>query len=134
MINRLLVPIADDVLDARTLDVSIGLARQLGAAITGFIVEPFAGEKSEEEATLRAHAQGVLAGFERQAQAAGVPFEGLATQASDVGAAIVAAAAEHRCDMIVMATHGRSALSTMLWGSRTRDVLSRTKLPVLVLQ
>jgi len=134
MFERLLVPIAGDALDGRVLDVSIGLARQLGAAITGFIVEPFATSTPAEEAALRAHAQGVLAGFEQQTRAAGVPFEGLATQASDVADAILAAAAEHRCDMIVMATHGRGGLATMLWGSHTRDVMSRTKLPVLVLQ
>jgi len=133
MIERLLVPLAGDALDARALSVSIGLARQLGAAITGFIVEPFASAAPADEAALRAHALGVLSRFEERAREAGVPFEGHATQASDVGSAILAAAETHRCDMIVMATHGRNALAGMLWGSHTRDVMAHTRLPVLVL-
>src|SRR5262245_35226915 len=134
MFERLLVPIAGDALDTRALDVSIGLARQLGAAIMGFVVEPFATETPEREGTLRAHAQRLLDAFEQQARAAGVAFQGRATQAVHIGEAITAAAAEHRCDMIVMATHGRTGLAGMLSGSHTRDVVSRTKLPVLVLQ
>ena len=134
MIERLLVPIAGDALDARALDVSIGLARQLRAAITGLVVEPFYSDTSPDEAALRAHARRLLDGFEQQAREAGVPFDGRATQATHIGDAIVAIAAEHGCDMIVMATHGRTGVAGMLGGSHTRDVMSRTVLPVLVLK
>jgi nucleotide-binding universal stress UspA family protein len=134
MIERLLVPLAGDALDARVLSLGIDLARQLGAAITGFIVEPFGGGMPADEASLRAHAQAVLGRFEEQARAAGVPFEGHATQSNDVSGAILAAAEAHRCDMIVMGTHGRGRLAGLLGGSHTRDVLSRTRLPLLVLQ
>jgi nucleotide-binding universal stress UspA family protein len=145
MIERLLVPVADDSLDMRALTVSIDLAQQLGAAITGLIVEPFASAPrppgwvvglhgSDADAALQAHAEGVLARFAQHAREAGVPFRGLATQASNIADAIVAAAAEHRCDIIVMATHDRKGLSKVLWRSTTQDVMSRTTLPVLVLQ
>jgi nucleotide-binding universal stress UspA family protein len=133
MIERLLIPLAGDALDERVLSLGIDLARQLGAAITGFIVEPFGGGAPADEVSLRAHAREVLGRFEERARAAGVPFEGHATQSSDVSSAILAAAEAHRCDMIVMATHGRGRLAGMLGGSHTRDVLSRTRLPVLVL-
>ena len=62
-----------------------------------------------------------------------MPFEGVATQASHVSESILAAAWEHDCDMIVMATRGRGLISELLWGSNTREVLSHTKLPVVVL-
>ena len=75
----------------------------------------------------------MLARFEQLAREAGVPFHGVATQASEVSEAILAAAREHRCDMIVMVTHGRGLIAELLWGSNTRQVLSRTHLPVLVL-
>jgi nucleotide-binding universal stress UspA family protein len=144
MIEHLLVPIDGGALDERAFDVSIALARQLRASITGFIAEPFpsapppsglvAGPASAlTEATLISHANSVLARFEQRSREAGVPFKGVATQASHVGEAILAAAQEHACDMIVMATHGRGLIGELLWGSNTREVMSRTKLPVLVL-
>ena len=144
MIERLLVPIDGGALDERAFAVSIDLARQLGAAITGFIVEPFtvapaprvlvAGPTTPwTDVALQAHAQHVLGRFEQLAREAGVPFHGVATQASDVSEAILAAAEKHCCDMIVMATHGRGVIAELLWGSNTRQVMSRTSLPVLVL-
>jgi nucleotide-binding universal stress UspA family protein len=144
MIERLLVPIDGGPLDERAIAVSVALARQLHAAIVGFIVEPFAaahapgGLQSEvspsgTDAALQAHAQGVLARFAQLARDADVPFHGVATQASEISGAILDTAREHRCDMIVMATHGRGVIAELLWGSQTRDVMSRTDLPVLVL-
>ncbi|HEY0855785.1 MAG TPA: universal stress protein, partial [Albitalea sp.] len=44
----------------------------------------------------------------------------------------LAAAREHRCDMIVMATHGRGVVAELLWGSHTREVVTRSEVPVLV--
>ncbi|HEY2926042.1 universal stress protein [Piscinibacter sp.] len=144
MIERLLVPIDGGALDERAFAVSVDLARQLGAAITGFIVEPYAtapapvglpsdASTPRTDATLQAHAQRVLARFEQRAREAGVSFDGVATQASEVSEAILAAAEKHRCDMIVMATHGRGVIAELLWGSNTRQVMSRSRLPVLVL-
>ena len=133
-IERVLVPIDGGALDARAFSASIDLARQLGASITGFIVEPFTVTHSRaSDASLQAHAQGVLARFGQLAGEAGVPFEGVATQSAAVTDAILAAARDHHCDMIVMATRGRGAISELLWGSHTREVMSRTELPVLVL-
>lgn len=141
MIERLLVPVVGDALDTRAFDTSIALAKQLGAAITGFIVEPFARANgpgapavASADSQLHGHAEGVLGRFERSAQMAGVPFRGVATQASRIGQAIVAAAQEQRCDMIVMSTHGRGPIGELMWGSHTRDVISLTELPVLVLR
>ena len=144
MIERLLVPIDGGALDERAFAASIDLARQLGAAITGFIVEPYTAAPAPRgstldastprtDAALQAHAQRVLARFEQHAREAGVPFHGVATQASEVSQAILAAAEKHRCDMIVMATHGRGVVAELLWGSNTRQVMAHTKLPVLVL-
>ncbi|HEY0857175.1 MAG TPA: universal stress protein [Albitalea sp.] len=141
MIERLLVPVDGGNLDEHAFSASIALAGQLGASITGFIVEPFAppppGLAAEPttagaDAGLQAHARSVLGRFEQRARQAGVPFRGVATQASGVSAAILAAAREHRCDMIVMATHGRGVVAELLWGSHTREVVTRSEVPVLV--
>jgi nucleotide-binding universal stress UspA family protein len=48
--------------------------------------------------------------------------------------AIIATATDRGCDLIVMASHGRSGLSALLLGSVTNKVLTYTKTPVLVCQ
>ncbi len=64
---------------------------------------------------------------------AGVPFERCIKRSDAVDNTIVATAAEHGCDLLVMATHGRGALGEWLFGSHTKNVISRSTLPVLVL-
>ena len=46
--------------------------------------------------------------------------------------AIIDAASKRRCDLIVMASHGRRGLSAVLLGSETQKVLTHSKVPVLV--
>ncbi len=48
--------------------------------------------------------------------------------------AIIRIAGEQRCDLIVMASHGRSGLSGFLIGSETQKVLTHTTIPVLVVR
>ena len=43
------------------------------------------------------------------------------------------AAEELGCDLIAMVTHGRGTFGELLFGSHTKNVLSRSKLPLLVL-
>ena len=45
----------------------------------------------------------------------------------------LAQAEESGCDMIVMVTHGRGTFGELLFGSHTKNVLARSKLPLLVL-
>ena len=46
--------------------------------------------------------------------------------------AIIDAANERGCDLIVMASHGRRGISAILLGSETVKVLTHSKIPVLV--
>jgi nucleotide-binding universal stress UspA family protein len=46
--------------------------------------------------------------------------------------AIIETAGREGCDLIFMASHGRSGLSGLLIGSETNKVLSHSKIPVLV--
>lgn len=45
---------------------------------------------------------------------------------------ILRAARSTRCDLIVMASHGRGALGGLILGSETRHVLAHSRIPVLV--
>jgi nucleotide-binding universal stress UspA family protein len=146
MFKRILVPVDGSELTTRAMTASIALARQLGAAITGFVAEPLppvpAGPRSlarledetrEHEAMTQAHAQQVLSRFAAMAREAGVPFDGCHDQVPRVDRAIIDAAESHGCDMIVMVTHGRGAFGEFLFGSQTKAVLAGSKLPLLVL-
>jgi nucleotide-binding universal stress UspA family protein len=48
--------------------------------------------------------------------------------------AIIRTAESQRCDVIVMASHGRGGVSALLLGSETMKVLSHSKIPVLVVR
>jgi nucleotide-binding universal stress UspA family protein len=135
MYEHLLVPVDGSELSDRAMTASIELARKLGARITGFMAEPYAtpppGIGLDQAA--QDHTRAVLSRFERLCGEAGVAFASHATQASHIDDAIIDAAAEKGCDMIVMVTHGRGALGELMWGSHTKNLLSRCKVPLLVL-
>ena len=146
MYRNLFVPVDGGALSERAMVASISLAKQLGAAITGFVVEPDAPmptvgtqmpvyQKQTEKHIERTdtHAHKVLTYFELKAAEAGVPFTGLHARTDGVDRAIIEQAEDSGCDMIVMVTHGRSTLGELLFVSHTKNVLARSKLPLLVL-
>jgi nucleotide-binding universal stress UspA family protein len=55
-------------------------------------------------------------------------------QSDLVAASIMAAAKKHKCDLIVMASHGRKGIKRILLGSETQQVLTHSAIPVLVLR
>ena len=48
--------------------------------------------------------------------------------------AILASARKNKCDLVVMASHGRKGLKRLLLGSETQHVLTHSHIPVLVLR
>jgi nucleotide-binding universal stress UspA family protein len=146
MFKHLLVPVDGSELSVRAMDVSIELARSLGARITGFVAEPdlpmsaistnpsvFSDQVKAHEVKSEAHAHAVLAKFSQRAEAAGIAFASDHTSTQQVDRAIIESAERAGADLIVMVTHGRGVFGELLFGSRTKDVMSHTKLPVLVL-
>lgn len=51
-----------------------------------------------------------------------------------VADSLIATAKKQRCDLIVMASHGRKAFQRLLLGSETLKVLTHSHIPVLVLR
>ena len=47
---------------------------------------------------------------------------------------IIEVARKRKCDVVVMASHGRSGLTGLLLGSETVKVLTHSKIPVLVVR
>jgi nucleotide-binding universal stress UspA family protein len=146
MYQHLLVPIDGSQLSERATDASLELARKVGARVTGFVVEPdqplpgfgshpvsHARDASEYLARTEAHAREVLGQFAAKAAAQGVPFQGRYERTDGVDDAILEAATEFGCDLIVMVTHGRGTFGELLFGSHTKTLMARTRLPLLVL-
>jgi nucleotide-binding universal stress UspA family protein len=146
MYQHLLVPIDGTELSEQAQQASLALAAKLGARITGFVAEPHAPlphlgsnpgsylrETERFEARTQAHAQEVLDQFRHKAYEQGVPFEGRFERTDAIDDAIVRTADEMGCDLIVMATHGRGAFGELLFGSHTKAVITRSRLPLLVL-
>jgi nucleotide-binding universal stress UspA family protein len=83
--------------------------------------------KSTEKA-----ADAALRKVEAEARAAGVKAETRFATAAAPWKAIIDQARKGKCDLIVMASHGRGGLASVLLGSETLKVLTHSKTPVLV--
>ncbi|HAT33636.1 MAG TPA: universal stress protein [Janthinobacterium sp.] len=95
----------------------------------GIVIDAGLYERQMQEAAQRS-----LDKVGRAAQAANVPFEGVVALSISPYEEIVAAASKHNCDIILMASHGRTGLNKLFLGSETQKVLAHTTLPVMVLR
>ena len=69
-----------------------------------------------------------------KAEAGGVKAKAVTIKSDLVAEAIIIAAKKHKCDLIVMASHGRRGIKRLLMGSETQHVLTHSHVPVLVLR
>lgn len=147
MIKRILVATDGTALSDKAVADAAALAAQCGAELVIVTVVPSyptalfeAAVSYSAEDIGRAEGQGAQAAeatLERataSARGAGIRVERFALHADDVAAAILAAAAKHRCGLVVMASHGRQGIRRLLLGSETQQVLARSSLPVLVVR
>lgn len=146
MYKNLFVPVDGSALSQRAMQASLALAKQLGAAVTAFVAEPdvplpvgrtqmpqYEREVDAHIERTDGHARDLLTRFEALAAEQGVGFSSLHVRTADVDQAIVDQAEASGCDMIVMVTHGRSTVGEWIYGSHTKRVLARSRLPLLVL-
>ena len=56
------------------------------------------------------------------------------TRSDLIAEAILATVKKNKCDLVVMASHGRRGLKRILLGSETQQVLTHSTVPVLVLR
>ena len=147
MYKHLFVPVDGSELSHRAMDGSIELDLQLGARITGFVVEPdlplstvsrykdeFLDRVKDHESKNEAHAAALLGQFEKRALTARVAFTAHQVAAYRVDQSIVEEAEKSGCDMIVIVTHGRSRVGKFVLGSHTKNIIIDSNLPVLVLR
>ena len=146
MYRHILIPTDGSELAEHGVTNGLSLAKSVGARVTVIIVEePFnwlsvsetQAQRALEELAkhaeqIKKHAAGVLNRVANAAKQAGVPCETIQVEDAQPYQAIIATAADKGCDLIVMASHGRSGLSAVVLGSVTNKVLTHTKTPVLV--
>jgi nucleotide-binding universal stress UspA family protein len=119
----------------------IALAKAVGAKVTAVnATEPFHWFAPNLPADAQpAYVQGMqqvaaraLGVIADAAKAAGVSCEMVHVEAEHPYEAIIDTATSKHCDLVVMASHGRSGVSAVLLGSETMKVLTHSKIPVLV--
>ena len=90
--------------------------------------------EKEHEEEAREVAKEKMSELETRASSAGVACEGLVVVGDRPYEEIVRYAEKLRCDLIMMASHGRMGLDAALLGSETLKVLTHTTIPVLVVR
>ena len=142
MYRHILIPTDGSELAEHGVTHGLALAKSLGAKVSViFVVEPFSemtGRLREAVATYaelrREQAKSALDRAANAAKEAGVACELIQLENGQPHQAIIAAAENKGCDLIVMSSHGRSGLSMLLIGSVTNKVLAHAKTPVLISQ
>jgi len=145
MFKNILVPIDGSAPSRRALKRAIGLAREQKARITGFYVGPAwrlpvqaefvpAEVLSPEEhaVAVKKSATRILELVKKATAAARVRCTCSYVMGDHPYAEIVKAARRNRCDLTVIASHGRRGISRLLLGSVTSKVLAHSTIPVLV--
>ena len=144
MYKRILVPIDGSAPAQRGLDEAIRLARSDGGTLCLLHVLDFApfmigvADGATWQALrdgLEQQGRALLEQAHAQAEAAGVDTEArLEDGPGRVCDAIVAHAAAHRCDLVVMGTHGRRGWRHAMIGSDAERTVRESPVPVLLVR
>ena len=147
MYKKILVPTDGSALSRKAIRAAVELAASLDAEVVALNVVPryptsyFEGGMDVPNAEVarveRLWAEKGLAiadEVSRAAAKAGVQAKAVTVRSDLVAEAILAAARKNRCDLVVMASHGRKGLKRLLLGSETQHVLTHGNIPVLVLR
>jgi nucleotide-binding universal stress UspA family protein len=97
-------------------------------------IEQLESTRPEYNRHMAEHAQTVLASAARVASEAGVECQIFYRSAEHAHAAILHVANDRGCDLIVVGSHGRSALSSLLLGSTTMKILAHSTISTLVIR
>jgi nucleotide-binding universal stress UspA family protein len=145
MYRRILVPVDGSDTAERGLQEALGLAKLCGASLVLLhVVEyyPMMMEMAtsttweQVSSDLREHGRRVLEAAHAAATAAGLASE---SHLEDAAAArvcdvIVDQARTHRCDLVVMGTHGRRGVQHALIGSDAERVIRMSTVPLLLVK
>jgi nucleotide-binding universal stress UspA family protein len=145
MYKNILIPTDGSDASRRAIAAGVKLAASLGARVTGLFAAPAAtpilfrdhlpagyDTPRHNEVLIERAAAAHLAVIERAAKAAGVRCSCVTVKSDFPADTILETAKKAKCDLIVMASHGRRGLRGLLLGSETQKVLAASAIPVLV--
>lgn len=147
MYRKILVATDGSPLSKKAVRSAISLAGALSAELVALYVVPrypisyFEGGvsvSSQEVARIERQwaekGQAVVDAVRQSAEAQGVKARAVVSRSDLVAESILATAKKFKCDLVVMASHGRKGLKRILLGSETQHVLTGSNVPVLVLR
>jgi nucleotide-binding universal stress UspA family protein len=147
MYKRILVPTDGSALSRKAVKAAVELASTVGAEVVALNVVPryptsyFEGgisvspnEVARVEQQWAESGQALANEVEKAAEKAGVVAKAVTVRSDLVAEAILNAAKKYKCDLVVMASHGRKGIKRLLLGSETQHVLTHGNIPVLVLR
>ena len=147
MFKHILLPTDGSELSNKAVKQAIEVAKALGAKITalhimdsyhmvlhdeGLAMPEIAALKTRLGEEKAARAKKILGAIEEAAETASVECDAVVATSDVPYEMIIDQATRFKCDLIVMASHGRSGLQGILLGSVTQKVLTHSKIPVLV--
>ncbi len=148
MFKHVLIPTDGSRLSDRAVARGIQFAKSMKARVTvvhvlpafrivadeGFVLPLSVELQVRYEKQAKARASTLLERVGKRARAAGVRGDTVLVMGDAPYQQIIKTARRRKCDVIVMASHGRSGLSSLLLGSETAKVLIHSRLPVLVVR
>lgn len=147
MFKNILVPTDGSPLSKNAAKKAVALAKATGARITAFHVAPAYHYELHEDyvprdfmfqkdylAKVKTVARRHLDVIRKIADSGGVQCAGFSATSDFAADEIIKAAKKHKCDGIVMGSHGRGRITGLLLGSVTQKVLAAAKIPVVVVR
>lgn len=147
--KHILLPVDGSELSRKAEKECLAFAKSTGAKVTALHVVshyylhmptwgapksvPAKIEKEHEEEAKKV-AEKMIGAITARAKAEGVKCDGLVVLGDQPFEEIVNNAEKSKCDLIMMASHGRRGFEGVLLGSETQKVLTHTKIPVLVVK
>ncbi|QJR14236.1 universal stress protein [Usitatibacter palustris] len=146
MYKHILVPTDGSPLSLKAAKEAAALGKALKAKITAVYVSvPWMPPMHEDayingmskvraayDKNAKANAAKALGKVKTIAKAASIACEELHVQGDQPWKSILAAVKARKCDVIVMASHGRGGVASLLLGSETHKILAHSKTPVVV--
>jgi len=147
MYKRILVATDGSKLSQLAVDHAIELADLTGAEVVALKVVPrypqtyfeggmgmAAAEVARIEKQWNEEALTTVNAVKSAGQLRDVKVKAVTVKSDLIAEAVIAAAKRNKCDLIVMASHGRRGIKRLLLGSETQQVLTHSHIPVLVLR
>jgi len=148
MYKHILLPTDGSKLATKAVKQGLRLARTIKARVTvvnvvpeyrmvadeGFILPNAAQIKKRFEEVTTKRSQKLLDAVKTDAKAARVRCRAVSVTSAVPYDAIIKQAKKNKCDLIMMASHGRKGIASILLGSETAKVLTHSTIPVLVVR